>query len=157
MSAKDGFTPEEWDAVAQAPFFISAAIGLSDPSGPFGIMQEGMALARQVREAAEGDHGSLAKEVADEIRDHRPGRDELSGGATTVDAAKAHAIAQIAWIAQIVEKADLDGDSYLAWLNETAYAIAEAGTEGGFLGFGGEAISAEEHAALGQIRVALGQ
>ena len=40
---------------------------------------------------------------------------------------------------------------------EAVTEIAEAGKEGGFLGIGGEAVSADEQAALGKIRVALGQ
>ncbi len=157
MSVKDSFSPDEWNSVAQAPFFISAAIGMSDPSGPFGMMKEGMALAREVKEAMDGQHGELAKEVAAEIRGHRPGRHDLIGDAKTADEAQAHAVAQIAAIAATSEKAGADSGPFLAWLNSSAQAIAEAGKEGGFLGIGGQAVSDDEQAALGKIRVALGQ
>lgn len=156
MSVKDNFSAEEWDTVAQAPFFVSAAIGMSDPSGPFGMMKEGMALAREVKEAVDGRHGELAKAVADEIREHRPSRDELIGDAKSSSDAQAHAMERLAVIAQLAEKAGDEANPFLAWLNTAAHAIAEAGKEGGFLGFGGEAVSAEEQQALGTIRVALG-
>ena len=157
MSVKDSFSPDEWNSVAQAPFFISAAIGMSDPSGPFGMMKEGMALAREVKEAIDGQHGELAKEVATEIRSHRPSRHDLIGDAKSPDEAQAHAMQTLTTIATLAEKAGSDAGPFLAWLNSSAQAIAEAGKEGGFLGFGGEAVSADEQAALGKVRVALGQ
>jgi hypothetical protein len=60
-------------------------------------------------------------------------------------------------MAALVQKAGPDAAPFLHWLNSSAQAIAEAGREGGFLGFGGESVSAEEKVALGKVRVALGQ
>lgn len=157
MSVKDQYSAEEWDAIGQSPFFVSAAIGMSDPSGPFGMMKEGMALAREVKEAMDGQHGELAKAVAAEIRDHRPSRKELIGDAKNADEAEEYAMAKLASIAALADKAGADGSQLLAWLNSAAQSIAEAGKEGGFLGIGGESVSSGEQAALGKIRVALGQ
>ena len=43
-----------------------------------------------------------------------------------------------------------------AWLREVAQKAAEAGNEGGFLGFGGVAVSDAEKATLSEISTALG-
>ena len=157
MSVKDSFSPEEWKSVAQSPFYVSAAIGMSDPGGPFGLMKEGWALSREVKEAMDGKHGELAMEVASEIRSHRPTRRDLIGDATNPEEAQAHAMRALTAMAALVQKAGPDAAPFLHWLNSSAQAIAEAGREGGFLGFGGESVSAEEKVALGKVRVALGQ
>jgi hypothetical protein len=43
-----------------------------------------------------------------------------------------------------------------AWLQQVAQKAAEAGTEGGFLGFGSVAVSDAEKATLSEISAALG-
>ena len=43
-------------------------------------------------------------------------------------------------------KAPADAAAYKAWLSTIAHKVAEAGVEGGFLGFGGEKVSDDERA-----------
>ncbi len=47
-------------------------------------------------------------------------------------------------------------DAFKAWVSATAQTVAEAGKEGGFLGFGGEKVSAAERKTLADIDTALG-
>ena len=49
-----------------------------------------------------------------------------------------------------------DAAAFKTWLKEVAQKAAEAGTEGGFLGFGGVAVSDAEKATLSEIARALG-
>ena len=53
-------------------------------------------------------------------------------------------------------KAPADAPAFKAWLNSVAAKVAEASTEGGFLGFGGVKVSDAEKATLGDIAKALG-
>jgi hypothetical protein len=158
MSIKDQFTADEWKSVAHGPFLISTAIGMADPSGPFGMMKEGMALAGAVKHAIQGEAGELAKEVATDLRHHRPSRSDLVGeGVRSTDEARTNAVAKLRSVAALVgTKAGADAAAYTSWLAGIAGAVAEAGKEGGFLGIGGEAVSADEEQAITEIRSALG-
>ena len=49
-----------------------------------------------------------------------------------------------------------DRDAFRAWLVATAQAAADAAKEGGFMGFGGEQVSAGEQQMLDQVRAAIG-
>jgi hypothetical protein len=49
-----------------------------------------------------------------------------------------------------------EAQEYRDWTMAIAEKVANAATEGGFLGFGGERLSAPEKALLEQIRAALG-
>ena len=156
MSVKDQFTAQEWESLAHAPFLVSTAIGVSDPSGPFQIVKESMALAGSLRSAAEGQAGELAKAVAGEVRQHRPGRKDLVGDARSHADAQAHAVGKLRAIGDLADaKAGADAAPFKKWLSGLAGAVAEAGREGGFLGIGGESVSDAEEAAISQIESAL--
>jgi hypothetical protein len=49
-----------------------------------------------------------------------------------------------------------DAGAFKSWLRHIAQAMAEASTEGGFLGFGGVPVSEAEKATLAQISANLG-
>ena len=66
------------------------------------------------------------------------------------------AVAELAAVTKIVaEKAPDAAPGFRAWLNASAAKVAEAGPEGGFLGFGGEKVSAAEKATLDRLATAL--
>lgn len=49
-----------------------------------------------------------------------------------------------------------EANEYKAWVMKLAESVANAATEGGFLGFGGERLSEGERKLLGEIKTALG-
>ena len=62
------------------------------------------------------------------------------------------AIAELTEVSRLVAaKTPEQAAGFKAWLGEIANKVAEAGTEGGFLGFGGEKVSVAEKAALDKI------
>ncbi len=156
MSVKDQFTADEWQSLAHGPFLVSTAIGMSDPSGPFQMVKESMALAGAVKNAVEGEAGELAKAVAGELREHRPGRKDLVGDAKSHADARAHAVSKLRALGDLADaKAGTDAAPFKKWLAGLATSVAEAGKEGGFLGIGGEAVSDAEEAAIAEIVSAL--
>jgi hypothetical protein len=156
MLTKESFTPEEWAKISHVPFLVSLAIGVSDASGPFGMAKEGMALARSVQDALDGSAGEVAKEIATSMKGHRPKTSDLTGGARSADDVGAHATDEIkAAVALVASKDAAEGASLKTWLSDMAQHIAEAAKEGGFLGIGGSAISADEQKALDAIKAAL--
>ncbi|MBT8427742.1 MAG: hypothetical protein KJO02_06915, partial [Erythrobacter sp.] len=54
-------------------------------------------------------------------------------------------------VAVVEEKAPADAERYKLFLMSIAQRVAEAAKEGGFLGFGGERISAAEQSALDEM------
>ena len=50
----------------------------------------------------------------------------------------------------------MSSKAFKDWLNHIANLVAEAGVEGGFLGFGGVKVTDAERATLAEISTALG-
>ena len=70
---------------------------------------------------------------------------------------RVRAIEELHAVAALVDaKAPDDAAGFKAWLQAVAQKAAEAGNEGGFLGFGGVAVSDAEKATLAEISTALG-
>jgi hypothetical protein len=66
------------------------------------------------------------------------------------------ALAELGAVAALVtSKAPEAALGFKAWLAEIAQKVAEAGTEGGFLGFGGVKVSEAEKATLARLETAL--
>jgi hypothetical protein len=71
---------------------------------------------------------------------------------------KERALAELRSVASIVEsKAPEEAGPFKDWLGAIAQKAAEAAKEGGFLGFGGFAVSDAEKVALAEIAQALNQ
>jgi len=71
---------------------------------------------------------------------------------------KGRAIEELRAVSTLVEaKAPEDAAGFKTWLNEVARKAAEAGNEGGCLGFGGVAVGDAERATLAEIAAALGK
>jgi hypothetical protein len=71
-------------------------------------------------------------------------------------ATRGRSIAELGAVSRILQtKASEDAAAFKGWLQEVAQKAAEAGTEGGFLGFGGVAVSEAEKATLAEISSAL--
>lgn len=162
MAFKDRFAPEEWARVVGAPMLAGVAVTAADPGGLWGAVKEGTATASALRAGATSDEADgLVKEVASAYETSE-GRDmarsvlkEQSSGkkpAEIVDAA----VTELGAIAALVaSKAPEAAPAFKTWLKEIAAKVAEAGTEGGFLGFGGVKVSDAEKATLDRVGAAL--
>ena len=163
MATKSDFTADEWSKLLSSPMIVGMAITAADPSGVWGLIKEGMAGGWALVEARQhAQANSLVKAVAEDFAtsDGRAAaRTELqarfSGGAS-VDALKNVALSELRSVSTIlVTKAPEDAAPFRLWLQGVAQKAAEAGTEGGFLGFGGVAVSDAEKATLAEISAAL--
>ena len=145
-----------------SPMVGAIAITAADPSGVWGLLKESMAGGWAVLEARQNAHANpLVRAVAEDFA--------TAEGRTTARAAlqsrftgakleklKDMALAELRAVSDILDaKASEDAAGFKAWLQEVAQKAAEAGTEGGFLGFGGIAVSESEKATLAEISVAL--
>jgi hypothetical protein len=160
MALKDSFAPEDWARIVGAPMLAGLAVTAAEPGGLWGAVKESAASAKGLLAARSSDNELIAEVIAafetSDGRDLARGalRAEISGKkpAEIVDAA----IGELGALAALVaSKAPAAAPGFNAWLREIAGKVAEAGTEGGFLGFGGEKVSPAEKATLERLDAAL--
>ena len=163
MANKQSFTPEEWTKILESVMLAGMAVSAAEPSGLWGLLKEGVASSSALA-AAKSDSGSseLIKAVVAEY--------ETSEGRSSVQEAlrKRFAGAKPADVVQrslenlreasaiLAAKAPGDAPGFKAWLNSISEKVAEASSEGGFLGIGGVKVSDKEKATLADISKALG-
>lgn len=163
MASKANFTSDEWARVVASPMVVGLAITAADPSGLWGLLKEAMSGGWALLEAKQGpDANPLAKAIADDIttpETRNAVRDRMKSQFTgaKLGELKQRAIQELRDVAAIVDaKAPADAAGFKGWLRHVAEKAAEAGNEGGFLGFGGVAVSDAERATLADIATALG-
>jgi hypothetical protein len=143
MTLKEKFSPEDWNAVLQAPMLAALAVTAADPGGLIGAVQESAAVASSVQKAGAG---TLAAEISEAYRSSEgrgaatEGAKALVKGRTPAEISEA-AIERLGEIAELVKGAAPDnGAEFASFLLATATKVAESAKEGGFMGFGGEAV-----------------
>ena len=162
MFSKSNFSSDEWSRVAASPMVVCAAVSAADPGGLWGLLKEASAGGFALVEAKRDPNASLLlKAMADDLASGDT-RGSITSKAQAVfkDAKpadiKARALAELRSVAAIVDsKAPAEAAAFKNWLQAIAQKAAEAAKEGGFLGFGGVAVSDAEKAALGEIEQAL--
>jgi hypothetical protein len=163
MTSQSNFTPEEWKIILESTMMAGIAVTAADPSGLWGLLQENMANAKAIHDAGGPEAPSdLLKAVSAELsasERHQAVRDEIAEklwGSTPSETTR-KALDILRQAATIVEaKVPADAQAFKIWLHKISQDVAEAATEGGFLGFGGVRVSEAEKATLAQISAALG-
>jgi hypothetical protein len=163
MTTRTDFTPEQWQALRNAPQLVALATAAAGNSGLFGSLSEGMATASSIAEAVRGDH-PLLKEVfgrdeirvsQEEIRAMIKGVPDKATLNTKLQESAASTI-KVAVAALTAKGATADVDVYRKLLGGIAHKVANASKEGGFLGFGGERVSEGEGAFIAKLQDLLG-
>jgi hypothetical protein len=161
MASKADFTNEEWSQLIESAMLASIAVTAAEPSGLWGTLQEGFANATGLVGARSSDT-PLIKDIVAALgtsEGRSIAKDAIKTrlkGAQADDVARS-SIAAIAAVTKVVDaKAGADAGPFKAWIYANAQRVAEASTEGGFLGFGGEKVSAKERATLADLSAALG-
>ncbi|MGO4571486.1 hypothetical protein [Microvirga sp. 2TAF3] len=162
MASKASFTPEEWARIVASPMVAGMAITAAEPSGLWGLLKESMSSGWALLEVQKDPNANpLVKAVASDIADpatrdavRTSFQDRFKG--SQFSEVKEKAIDELRAVAAILDaKAPEDAPAFKAWLRHVAQEAAEAGKEGGFLGFGGVAVSDAEKATLDEIANAL--
>jgi hypothetical protein len=162
MATKADFTADEWKKILSSPVLAGVAVTVADPSGLWGLLQEGIASGRALIEAKNNPGANaLVKELVDELitSDGRTtARDGVKAELTgkSPDEIKKQALSTLAEVGAILDaKAPQDAPAFKGWLKHVAEQVAEASSEGGFLGFGGVKVSDKEKATIAEIATAL--
>src|SRR4051812_16340449 len=162
MADKSSFTSDEWTLLMQSVMAASLAVTMADPSGLWGVLKEGFASARSLVEAKlnPGADALVKAVVADfETGSSRTvARDGLQAkfsGAKPPEI-KAKCLDILRQVSTLLDaKAPSDAAGFKGWLRQVAQKVAEASTEGGFLGIGGVKVSDAEKATLTEMSSAL--
>ena len=162
MAGKAGFAPDEWNQIVQSVLTAGIAISAAEPSGLFGILKESIASASALIDAKTSQSDELIQAVVAELQTSdgrtaaKAGLSSAFAGAKPADV-KVRAIDALKKTAAILDaKAPADSLAFKTWLRHIAQSVAEASSEGGFLGFGGVKVSDNEKATLAEISSALG-
>lgn len=161
MAGKSDFTPDEWNKLTESAMLAGIAVTAAEPSGLWGVLQESFATAKGLAAGRESS-SQLVKDVIAELhtaegRTHARDSFKARAAGAKADEIAQRALAGVAEVARIVDaKGGPDAPAFKSWLYDNAKRVAEASTEGGFLGFGGVTVSEKERATLDQLAAALG-
>ena len=162
MSAKESYTSDEWSLLRSTPAFVSAAVAAADPGGVIGALQEATAGASAFAQFAQGHAADtfLTSLADDKSIPAMPDPQSLLGqGDSTQQAVNFQkAVLQRAQdaLAVVAQKGTpQEAADYKALLNTVADQVANAATEGGFLGLGGVRVSEKEKSFLAALAAAL--
>jgi hypothetical protein len=157
MLAKSDFAPDEWQTLFTAAPMVSLGVSAASPSGPFGVLKEmfsvGMAVADVLKT---GSDNALVKVLVKDMQ-ARGTKPEAPKGVKTPEDAKKAVLDHMGRVSDILaRKAPTEADGFKRWLVDIANRVAQASNEGGFLGLGGEKVSAAEQAEIRAIADRLG-
>jgi hypothetical protein len=163
MANKQSFSPDEWNKIMESVALSGMAVTAADPSGLIGLLQESFASASSLIKAkSDAGSGELIKAVIAEF--------ETSEGRSNVrealkkrfgDAKPAEigqrSVAGLREVTALLDsKAPQDAAAFKQLLSTISSKVADAASEGGVMGFGGQKVSEAEKATLTDIAKVLG-
>src|SRR4029450_10501167 len=163
MANKQNFNPDEWSKILQSTMLAGIAITAAEPSGLWGALKEAFASSSALAAAKSNPSSSelIKAVVADfETKEGRASIQEALrqhlAGAKPADAVQ-RSLANLREVSAILDaKAPQDATGFKTWLRAISQNVADASSEGGFLGIGGVKVSESEKATLAEISKALG-
>ena len=162
MADKSTFTGDEWKTLLQSVMATGIAVTAAEPSGLWGLLQESFASGKMLANVKmDTNSNPLIKAVVDDFATSegravsRDGLKENLSGKTPAEV-KTACIDILGNVDGVLSaKAPGDAAAFKDWLRQISLNVAEASTEGGFLGIGGVAVSDAEKATLAEISSAL--
>ena len=170
MTVKDQYSDDEWYLIATVPSMVGAAMAGAGQSGIIGTTKEAMASMKSIV-AGKNDYPdneviggildkaesfSEAREKAGVFRD-KAMADFKSHNIQSPDDFNTYMLSNCQKaIALVTERSGAQAASeYRLWSMAIAEKVAQAASEGGFLGFGGEQVSDGEKQLLAKIEQTL--
>ena len=157
MLTKNDFAASDWNTLRDTPYLVGLATLLAEPSG-LGTIKESIALTMGIWENQTSEipliRDLTSRAEIQAAQNSLKGRFAGSQGELSKnvirDLALEHARSSIAMLSG---KADVEEiNAYRNLLYGLAEKVANASREGGFLGFGGKAVSAAEQSFLDDLQ-----
>jgi hypothetical protein len=157
MSIRDNFSAEEWEKVLSGTTSGAAAVVAASPSGITGLVAEGTAASKTLRELAQASPSPLIQAIRESLEAPRtePAQRQRFRSVQEARSAMLERVRQALWLVDTKASPE-DAAAYRRYVLGVAEAVAAAATEGGFLGIGGEKVSQAERATLDELRTLLG-
>ena len=162
MADKSNFTSDERILLLESVTMAGIAVSAAEPHGLWGLLKEGFASGNVLAHAKmDPTTNPLVKAVVDDFgtaQGRGAARDGLKKklAGSKPSEIKARCIDTLRQAGAVVDaKAPGDAAAFKAWLRQISQHVAEAATEGGFLGIGGVQVSDAEKATLTEISSAL--
>jgi hypothetical protein len=134
------------------------AVSASDPNGVWGTVKEAFVNSATLRAASHDEKTNELVKAALADLETSEGRSQVQKAlrARFADAMPAdcvqRSLASLKNVSAILDaKAPDDAPAFKAWLCSLSQKVADAATEGGFLGLGGQKVSDAEKATLAEI------
>ena len=151
MGVQDAFSAQEWKQVKDLPADAAMFVASAGRPGPIQMVKESTAAARAIVAAKDSPDPLIAAVVAD-LSDHDDSDKPVKPDVKTPEDLHAYLLGQVKQAAALVnEKAPQSAAAYGQFIVDLAVKVSEAAKEG----FGGPRVSAEETAAIEQLRAAL--
>src|SRR5581483_1369077 len=165
MSALGDYSQDEIEKIMAAPLLVSMYVMGSSISGPIGLVKEMMAGVETALEAGKNAApGTLFHDLWSE-QNMKAQQDkmqqetkETTAGAQNMDQAKAKMLDDITAATAIIaaKGSPEEVTAFRTLMVDVAQNVANAATEGGFMGIGGTQVNDAEKKALQEIRAAVG-
>jgi hypothetical protein len=159
MAGRANFNDEEWNLIRAAPVLVASGVSISDPSGLIGTAKEAFYGMSSMMESYKqsGQLELINALLADKSMPTMPDRGTLLGeGSREQQFAnlKNAVLGKVRdALALVSAKASPEEIAvYKQMIAKVAEGTANASKEGGFLGFGGERVSAGEQAFIDQVK-----
>ena len=156
---RDRFTAEEWVTIRQLPeLVVAAAAAVERDTGIGGTREVVTGLTEILNGARLRRDNALVQAVFEEYKQDGAGEGRILELSEEPPAGLiARTLAQCAAANALLDaKAAGDAPEFKQWLLETAEQVAAAATSGGFLGFGGDRVTAAEGSFLVDLYRAFG-
>ena len=164
MANKLNFLPEEWATLLESTMVAGIAVSAAQPSGPWGTLKEYFANSAALDAAKHDPHSNELVRALIADLDTEEGKAKLQkalhkrfGDVTNPADFVQRSLITLREASAILDAREPeDAAAFKAWLFGVSQKVAEAASEGGFLGFGGVQVSDTERATLDDIAEALG-
>jgi hypothetical protein len=162
MAGRTNFSDVEWNLIRFAPVLVASGVSISDPSGLIGSLKEAYYGMTSIMESYKqsGQLELIGALLADKNMPAMPDLGPMLGEGTKEQQfgnLKNAVLGKVRdALALVSAKASPEEFAiYKQMIAKVAEETAKASTEGGFLGFGGERVSAGEQAFIDQVKALL--
>ena len=166
MATQVDFNEQDWFLISSTPSLVGSAVAMAGNSGMIGTLQEMMASVKGMMEANQAyPHNALIQAIVaqPQNREEAKARAERyqqmamekmkEANIRSPQALAAQALGDFSNAMGLIASRGNHQEvtEYREWVLSVAKKVSEAAKEGGFLGFGGQQVSSEEVALLGQL------